>query len=78
MRFKAVRAPWAQSEQYLYGWGGSLQIVLEPIPDFNVEVRSVWSRRGCLSVWPYNPMGYNEDVVSALGGGGVCHIPHRI
>ena len=35
---------------------------------------------GVCSVWPRNPMGHNEDVVSAWGGGGggVCHIPHRI
>ena len=23
-------------------------------------------------------MRHNEDVVSALGGGGVCDVPHRI
>ena len=28
----------------------------------------VWPRKGCLSVWPRNPMGHNEDVVSAWGG----------
>ncbi|RVW33229.1 Retrovirus-related Pol polyprotein from transposon RE1 [Vitis vinifera] len=27
----------------------------------------VWLRKGCLSVWPRNPMGHNEDVVSAWG-----------
>ena len=31
---------------------------------------------GCSSVWPRNPVGHNEDVVSAWGG--VCDIPHRI
>ncbi|RVW24076.1 Transposon Ty3-G Gag-Pol polyprotein [Vitis vinifera] len=29
-----------------------------------------------LSIWPRNPMGHNEDVVSAWGG--VCDVPHRI
>ena len=62
-----MRAPWARSGQYLHGWAGSLQMVLEPIPDLDV---------GVCSVWPRNPMGHNEDVVSAWGG--VCHIPHRI
>ena len=27
--------------------------------------------------WPHNPVGRNEDIVSA-GGGGVCDIPYRI
>ena len=27
-------------------------------------------------VWPRNPMGHNEDVVSAWGG--VCDVPHQI
>ena len=36
----------------------------------------VWPRKGCLFVWPHNPMGHNEDVVSAWGG--VCDVPHRI
>ena len=27
-------------------------------------------------VWPHNPMGQNEDVVSAWGG--ICDVPHRI
>ncbi|RVW82945.1 (-)-germacrene D synthase [Vitis vinifera] len=36
----------------------------------------VWLRKGCLSVWPRNPMGHNEDVVSAWGG--ICNVPHRI
>ena len=40
-------------------------MVLEPIPD--LDVGFVWSR---------NPMGHNEDVVSAWGG--VCDVPHRI
>ena len=35
----------------------------------------VWPRKGCLSVWPYNPIGHNKDVVFAWG---VCDIPHRI
>ena len=68
-----MRAPYAQSGQYLHGWAGSLQMVSELIPDPDV---------GVCSVWPHNPMGHNEDVVSAGGGGGggggVCHIPHRI
>ncbi|KAL6315282.1 hypothetical protein AAG906_000367 [Vitis piasezkii] len=40
----------------------------------NIESRSstsvwgfVWLRKGCLSVWPRNPMGHNENVVSAWG-----------
>ena len=56
-------------------------MVLKPILDPDVGVYYVWLRRGCLIVWPHNPMGHNEDVVSAWGGGGgggVCHIPHRI
>ena len=36
-------------------------MVLEPIPDPDV---------GVCSIWPRNPMGHNEDVVSAWGGGG--------
>ena len=51
-----MRAPWARSGQYLHGWAGSLQMVSEPIPDLDV---------GVCSVWPRNPMGHNEDVVSA-------------
>ena len=41
-----------------------------PDPDPNVGVCSIWPRRGCLFVWPFNPIGHNEDVVSAGGGGG--------
>ena len=44
---------------------GSLQMVLEPIPNFGVRV--CLALRECLSVWPHNPMGHNEDVVSAWG-----------
>ena len=45
-------------------------MVLEPIPDSDV---------GVCSLWPRNSMGQNEDVVFVWGGGGcVCHIPHRI
>ena len=36
----------------------------------------VWLRKGCLSVWPCNPIGHNEDIVSAWGG--VCDVPHQI
>ena len=36
----------------------------------------VWLRKGCLSVWPRNPMGHNENVVSAWGG--ICDVPHWI
>ena len=36
-------------------------MVSEPILDPDV---------GVCSVWPRNPMGHNEDVVSAWGGGG--------
>ena len=49
---------------------GPLQMVSEPIPDPGVGVCLT------LSVWPRNPMGHNEDVVSAWGG--VCDVPHRI
>ena len=52
---------------------GSLQMVSKPIPDPGVGVCLA------LSVWPRNPMGHNEDVGSAWGGGGcVCDVPHRI
>ena len=47
-------------------------MVSEPIPDPGVGVCLA------LSVWPRNPMGHNEDVVSAWGGGGICDVPHRI
>ena len=50
---------------------GSLQMVLEPILDLGVGVCLA------LSVWPRNPMGHNEDVVSAWGGC-VCDVPHQI
>ena len=36
----------------------------------------IWLRKGCLLVWPRNPMGHNDDVVSAWGD--VCDVPHRI
>ena len=36
-------------------------MVSEPIPDLDL---------GVCSIWPGNPMGHNEDVVSAWGGGG--------
>ena len=36
----------------------------------------VWPRRRCLSVWSYNPMGHNKNVVSAWKG--VCDILHQI
>ena len=36
----------------------------------------VWPFKGCLLVWPHNPMGYNEDIVSVWGG--VCDVLHRI
>ena len=61
---------------------GSLQMVSEPIPDPNVGVCLA------LSVWPYNPMGHNEDVMFAWGVFMMSHIgygrmfvydvPHRI
>ena len=41
-------------------------MVSELILDLNMGVYSVWSRGGYLSVWPCNPIRYNEDVVSAL------------
>ena len=43
---------------------GLLQMVSEPILDPDVG-GFVWPRRGCLSIWPYNPVGYNEDFVFA-------------
>ena len=42
-------------------------MVSELIIDLNMGVYSVWSHGGCLSVWPCNPIGHNEDVVSAWG-----------
>ena len=36
----------------------------------------VWPCKGCLPVWPRNPMGHNEDVVSTWEG--ICDVPHRI
>ena len=36
----------------------------------------VWLRKGCLSIWPRNPMRHNEDVVSVWGV--ICDVPHRI
>ena len=36
----------------------------------------VWPRKECLFVWPHNPIGHNEDVVSTWRG--VCDVPHRI
>ena len=56
-------------------------MVSESIFDPDVGVCFVWLRRGCLIVWSCNPMGHNEDIVSAWGGGGggnVCHISHQI
>ena len=57
-------------------------MVSKLIPDPNVEV---------CSVWPRNPTGHNEDIVSAWRGGGggggggggegggcVCHILYQI
>ena len=41
-------------------------MVSEPIPDLDL---------GVCSIWPGNPMGHNEDVVSAWGGG-VCLSHH--
>ena len=41
-------------------------MVLEPIPDPDV---------GVCFFWPRNPMGHNEDVVSAWGGGGCLSHP---
>ena len=43
---------------------GLLQMVSEPIPD---PGEGVCLAKGCLSVWPRNPMGHNENVVSAWG-----------
>ena len=46
--------------------GSSLiSLVSEPIPDPDV---------GVCSVWPRNPMGHNEDVVSAWGVFVTSHI----
>ena len=44
------------------------------------QSRSPTPMWGFVPFWPCNAMGHNEDVVSAWGGGGggVCHIPHRI
>ena len=36
----------------------------------------VWPCKACLSVWPRNPMGHNEDVVSEWEG--VCDVLHWI
>ena len=49
---------------------GSLQMVSALIPDLGVGVCLA------LSVWPRDPMGHNEDVVSAWGG--ICDVPHQI
>ena len=49
---------------------GRDRVVSELIPDPGVGVCLA------LSIWPRNPMGHNEDVVSAWGG--VCDVPHRI
>ena len=36
----------------------------------------IWPRKGCLSIWPHNPMRHNEDVVSTLRG--VCDVLDKI
>ena len=56
------------------------KMVSELIPDPGVRVYFIWNHRGCLSILLRNPIGHNEDVVFAWkgGGGGVCHITHRI
>ena len=39
-------------------------MILEHIPDPGVGSVLPDSVGGCLFVWPHNPMGYNENVVS--------------
>ena len=39
-------------------------MISESIPDPDVGVCSIWSRRGYLSIRLCNLMGHNEDVVS--------------
>ena len=39
----------------------------EPILDLDVGVYFVWPNRRYLFVLPHNPMGHNEDIVSAWG-----------
>ena len=48
----------------------SFQIVSKPIPSLDMWVYFFWPHRGCLFVWFHNPVGHNEDVVSAWGGKG--------
>ena len=49
----------------------------ESIPDPNVGVYFIWPRKRCLFVWPCNPMGHNEYVVSAWGVFVTSHIGSR-
>ena len=50
------------------------RVVSKTITDLDVGVCFVWLHRGCLIVWPHNPMGHNEDVVSACGVFVTSHI----
>ena len=66
MRFKAVRAPLGPKRTVSTWLGaGRYKMVSESIPDLGVGF-----------VWPRNPMGHNENVVSAWRG--VCDVPNRI
>ena len=73
--FKAVRAPLGPKRTistWMGAGGYKWYQSRSPTPLWGF----VWPRKECLSVWPRNPMGHNEDVVSAWGG--VCDVPHRI
>ncbi|RVW98144.1 hypothetical protein CK203_031951 [Vitis vinifera] len=75
LHFKAVRIPLGPKQTIStqlgaghYKWFQSRS----PTPVWGF----VWPHKGYLSVWPHNPVGYNEDVVSTWGS--VCDVPHRI
>ena len=54
MRFKVVRAPWAQSEQYLHGWVGLGWDVTNGIKA-NLQVCIIWPIEGVSSFSPAIP-----------------------
>ena len=59
-----------QSGQYLHGW---VQVVINGI---RADPRPRCGGLFGFVCLAHNPMGHNEDVVSAWGG--ICDVPHRI
>ena len=74
--FKAIRALLGPKQTISIQLGaGCYKMISESIPDLGVVV--CLAQYGCLFVQPRNPVGHNEDVVSAWGVFVTSHIGQK-